>query len=308
MNYLTRLNFFPEIKITNRNIPLYLKFLSFIVLTGVYYLLALWIPCNGFFCWDWIYVFSKDLIPGFYPPWTGPIVTVLNYPLLIGLTMAAVSLAAFMRAKSLFSLFCVFLCLPVLWVIFLGQLEGLVVLGLIGLPWLAPLALLKPQVSAFAFLSNKKYIIALLIVLVLSMVIWGFWPLKMLSVNQFYAEGRYPQDISFGLWGFLPGLVLIWFSRGDMDMLMLAGSVMTFHLIPYNLLPVVPAVARLSKRSAGLAVLLSWTTFSSNWIGPIGWWFGWTFVFLIWICLAAQRYEHKKWATYLNRWVGYREN
>jgi len=217
-------------------------------------------------------------------------------------------MAAVLRARSIISLACVFLCLPVLWTIFLGQLEGLVVLGLLGLPWLAPLALLKPQISIFAFLAKRSSLIGLMIVLGGSFLIWGFWPAKMLMVNQYYAEGHYQQDISLGWYGLLLALPMLWFSRGDLDMLMLAGSVMTLHLIPYNLMPVVPAVARLSKRSAVIAVLLSWTTLSSNWLGPRGWWLGWTFVLFVWFCLASNRYEPNRWAIFWIKTFGIPKN
>jgi hypothetical protein len=253
LSIASHLDLFPKIKVTNRAFPLYINLLIFAIMTGLYYALARMIPCNGFFCWDWVYIFSVGKTGPFYPPWTGPILSILTYPILVGLPMAALSVAAFLRARSPFSLVCVFFCLPVLWTIFLGQLEGLVLLGLLGLPWLAPLALMKPQVSVFAFLAKKSSLIILIAVLLVSFLIWGFWPIRMLSVNQYYAEGRYVQDISLGLWGLLPALGMLWFSRGDVDMLMLAGSVTTLHLIPYNLMPVVPAVARLSKRSAAIA-------------------------------------------------------
>ena len=126
----------------------------------------------------------------------------------------------------------------------------------------------------------------------------------MLAVNQYYSEGHYQQDISLGWNGLLPALPMLWLSRGDVGMLMLAGSVITLHLIPYNLMPVVPAVARLSRRSAVIAVLLSWLTISSNWLGPSGWWLGWTFVLFVWLCLASQRYELNRWSFLWIRMFG----
>ena len=47
-----------------------------------------------------------------------------------------------------------------MWVIFMGNLDGLVLVGLLILPWGVPLALMKPQVAAFALLAKKKTIIA----------------------------------------------------------------------------------------------------------------------------------------------------
>jgi hypothetical protein len=214
----------------------------------------------------------------------------MTWPLLCGLGLAAVSLAAFKRARHPVSLVMTLLSLPVLWTLFLGQLEGLVVLGLLALPWLTPLALMKPQVSVFAFGARRSYLIGFFVVLLISLAIWGFWPAQMFAVNSFYAEGRYPQDISIGWWGALIALPLFWFSRGDMDMLMLAGAFMTPHLIPYNLMPVAPALARLRPGMAVLAWFCSWLPFSANWLGPWGWWLGWLYVALLWGNLAYDRY------------------
>jgi hypothetical protein len=112
----------------------------------------------------------------------------------------------------------------------------------------------------------------------------------MLATNQYYAEGRYVNDISLGWWGLLVALPLLWYSRGDLDMLMLAGVFATPHLLPYNLLPVVPAIARLRPRTAALLAVFSWLPLAANWLGPGGWWLGWVFIGLAWLFLAIKRY------------------
>ena len=245
---------------------------------------------NGFLGFDWVNVFSKGLLPPFYPPWDAYVIHWLTWPALIGLTLAATCLAILKRSRHPLSLALALLTLPLFWTLFLGQLEGLVVLGLLGLPWLAPLALLKPQVSLFAFGARRSYVLGLFIFLAVSLLIWGLWPARMLSANTYYAEGRYVQDISLGWWGAVVALPLLWLSRGDMDMLMLAGTFMTPHLIPYNLLPVVPAIARLRPGAAALVTLFSWLPLTANWLGPGGWWLGWVFVGFLWLSLAADRY------------------
>jgi hypothetical protein len=184
-----------------------------------------------------------------------------------------------------------FFCLPVLWTIFLGQLEGLVILGLVGLPWLAPLALLKPQVSIFAFGTKKQYLATLLAVLILSSMIYGPWWLRMLNAESYYGEGRYVQNIGLGWWGLPIFLATVWFSRGDIDMLMLSGCFITPHLIPYNLMPIVPALSRLRPLSALVGLGLSWLPIiTANSQGNWGWWTGWLFPVWLWANLAAQRY------------------
>ena len=240
---------------------------------------------------DWIHFYGKGMVPSFYPPWVSLIITTLTWSTLIGITLAGFTLAVLKRAVHPLSVAVAFFSLPLLWTLFLGQLEGIVLVGLLGIPWLVPLVLVKPQVSIFAFAAKRNYLLVLIIFLLLSLVIWGWWPLRTLNVEFFYEEGRYPQNIGLGLWGLPFALVALWFSRGDMDMLMLAGTFLLPHLIPYNLLPIVPVIARLKPWVAALAVLLSWLPMLANWIGPIGWWFGWLFVLFCWTCLAVKRYS-----------------
>jgi hypothetical protein len=290
-NFLSKLDLlFPEQKISARAWTPVQAAVLFLVLAVVFSLVGLFLPANGFVGFDWIKVFAPGKIPPFYPPWD-QYVSLLSWPLLVGLSMAGITMAALKRSVHIVSLLAVFLSLPVFWTIFLGQLEGLVVLGLLGLPWLVPIALLKPQVSVFAFLAKRTWMIALLIWIAISMVVWGFWPARMLAVNSYYAEGRYVQDIAIGWIGIAAALPLLWFSRGDMDMLMIAGAFLTPHLIPYSMLPFTPAVARLKPLPAVVAAFFSWLPFSSNWLGPRGWWLGWLFVLWLWVCLAWRRYR-----------------
>lgn len=90
--------------------------------------------------------------------------------------------------------------------------------------------------------------------------------------SRVYSAGRYVQDIALGWWGLPLALPLLWWSRGDMDMLMAGGVFASLHLLPNNLLPIVPAIARLSPRAVALACIFSWFPFLANWIGPAGWW------------------------------------
>ncbi len=290
---------FPEIEVGSRRIPLPTGLLVFAVLTGLFSLLGFVLPADGFIGFDWVNFFGQNRIPPFYPPWALLVTHPLTWPLLIGLTLASFSLAVLLRSVSPFSAAISFFSLPLLWTLFLGQVDGLALLGVIGLPWLVPLALLKPQVSIFALGARRSYLVALFVFLMLSLIVWGLWPLKMLMVNSYYGEGRYAQDISLGLWGAPLFLATVWFSRGDVDMLMLSGSFVTFHLIPYNLLPLAPAITRLRPRNALIGVVLSWLPFSANWLGPAGWYLGWLYVVWLWLNLAARRYPNVRALSWL---------
>jgi hypothetical protein len=292
-NFVSRLDFlFPQQDIFARQWTRIQTLVLFGVFAVGFYLVALFIPADGFIAFDWVHVFAPGKIPPFYVPWSR-YVSLLTWPLLISLSMAGITLATLKRSVHVLSTVAVLFSLPVFWTLFLGQIEGLVVLGLLALPWLTPVALLKPQISFFAFGAKRSWIVAFLIWMIISILIWGFWPAKMFAVNSYYAEGRYVQDIAIGWIGMIVALPMFWFSRGDMDMLMLAGAFMTPHLIPYSMLPFTPAVARLKPAAAFAACILSWLPFSANWLGPWGWWLGWLFVLWLWICLAIKRYRKK---------------
>lgn len=282
---------FPKCEIFNIKISPGKQFILFGILLFFFSFAGRILKPGGMIGFDWTQFYSQGIVPTFYPPWTQIIVNQLTWPFLIGLTLTGFTLAVIKRSVHPVSIAMAFFSLPLMWTLFLGQLEGIVLVGLLGIPWLAPLALVKPQVSIFAFGATKKYILVAIIFLLISILIWGLWPINTLNVESFYAEGRYPQNIGLGLWGLPIALVAIWFSRGDMDMLMLSGTFMLPHLIPYNLLPVIPAIARLNPKTAIIAVIFSWLPMAANWIGPIGWWFGWLNIIWMWGCLAYDRYS-----------------
>ncbi|WP_322794319.1 hypothetical protein [Bellilinea sp.] len=281
---------FPQQLIFKNHLSILQSVTLFAGLTLIFSLIGTMIPQDGFFAFDWIHFFGRDNIPIFYPPWTGIVVNFLSFPVLVGLTLASVGLASYLRSTHPLSMVAVFLSLPVFWTVFLGQLDGLVLLGTLALPWLSPLALLKPQVSIWAFGARKTYLLGFLITLLISFAVWGWWPELMFSVWTIHEEGKYVNDIAIGFWGLPLAVILLWFSRGDPDMLMLAGTFITPYLLPYNLIVVTPAIARLSPRSAWIACFLSWLPLSANWLGDRGWWLGWLFIFWLWLGLAGNRY------------------
>ena len=284
---------FPKREIYSHPLPFWQGALAFIGLTLLLSLTGLFLRPGGMIGFDWIHFFSTKVSPPFYPPWTTWVLQGLSWPLLLGLTLTAFGIASFQRARYRLSVALAFFSLPLLWTLFLGQLDGLALMGVLGLPWLAPLALIKPQVSLFAFGARRSSLLALVAVLVLSFLLWGYWPAQMLAHESYLAEGRYVNNISLGLYGLPLFLATVWASRGDPDMLMLSGSFITPYLIPYSFLPLTPAIARLHPAVAFIAVLLSWLPLSANWLGDSGWWLGWLFIAWTWIHLANARYRKK---------------
>jgi hypothetical protein len=265
-----------------------LKFTGGIVIFIVLYMLGSFIP-TGF---DWQVFFGAGRAPSFFVPWVHWILPFLNWSLVVALTLIALGWATWQRKGSLPTLFFVLTSLPTMWTLFLGQLDGLALLGLLIMPLGAPLALLKPQLTTFAMLKNRQWFIAAAILGIISVVIWGGWPLNLIARAGSEWKEIQPQDISLFPWSIPFVLPMLWLSRGDEDMLMSAGSLVTPLLVPYHFIVILPGLARLSLGWQFALWILSWMPLSANWIGPIGWRFGNVFSLILWFALWTQKRKH----------------
>jgi hypothetical protein len=183
----------------------------------------------------------------------------------------------------------VLLSLPTAWEIILGNVDGLVLLGLLMLPWGAPLALFKPQIAAFALLARKSSLVAGGITIAISLLIWGLWPLTLLHVGTPAWRADWPQDITLYPWGLILAIPLMWLSRGDEDLLMAAGSLGTPHLFPYHFIVLMPAMGRMRWYWAALTWVVSWLPLTANWLGPVGWHFGNLLSLCFWFGIYTNR-------------------
>jgi hypothetical protein len=241
-----------------------------IILFLVLYVVGTFLP-EGF---NWRLNFSRGVLPSWWVPWARPLISLLNLPLVFSLTLIAIAIHCYRRSKSFLPALLAVLSLPTLWSLFLGEVAGLPLAGLLCLPWAVPVVLLKPQLAAFALLSRRKWFLAACMWLLLSLVIWGPWPLDLLFVQSSEWKAMHPQDISLFPWGVLIAAPLMWFSRGDEDLLMAAGSFATPHLFPYHFILLMPSLARMSPPWMLGTWLLSWTPLLANWLGPEAWHFG----------------------------------
>jgi hypothetical protein len=269
-----------------------------VVLFGVMfvalYLFASLIPL-GFWGFDWYHFFGKGIAPGFFLPWTLDIVTRLSFPAIFALSILALVCRAWRYKASPATLAMVIASLPTIWVVlFLGNIDALTIWGLLLLPIGVPLVLLKPQVASFALLAKRKWIIAGIIWGIISLLIWGFWPQRFtLITSDPNWKADWPQEISLFPWGALLALPLMWFSRGDEDMMMAAGSLMSPHLFPYHFIVLMPALARMNRGWRILTWVISWLPLTATWLGPIGWHFG-NLLSLLSLCFWFGIYLNKK--------------
>ncbi len=223
---------------------------------------------------DWGIFFSQGRYPAFWMPWTKPIVALLNYPTIFAITVLAFAIRSYRYKPSYLAPILGFISLPTLWMFHLGNVDGLAALGLLVLPLGAPLVLIKPQVAAFALLAKKNSIIVTGIWVLISFAIWGFWPLNMLHLFTPEWNANWPQDITLFPWGLLIALPLMWFSRGDEDLLMAAGSLASPHLFPYHFIVLMPALARMRWYWMVITWVVSFSPLMANWWGEWAWHLG----------------------------------
>jgi len=240
------------------------------ILLILLYIVGTFIP-EGF---DWKMYFSKGILHPIWTPWTKWFISIFNYPIIFALSVIAIGLRVFKFKRSVIALALALLSLPTLWVFFMGNLDGLVLLGLLLMPIGVPLALMKPQIAGFAMLAKRSWFIAAVIWLIISLIIFGFWPKNLLMVVQPEWKMEWTQDISLFPWGLIAAIPLLYLSRGDEDLLMAAGSLATPHLFPYHFIILMPSLARMKWYWMIITWIVSWTPLLANYFGNWAWHFG----------------------------------
>src|SRR5512143_1504988 len=209
-----------------------------VIMAIVIAIVATFLP-QGF---DHKYVFSTHSVPVFFVPWTDGLLYLLPWPILVSITIMSLVIAIHRNGGSKWLIIPAVFSLPTIWVLFLGALEGVALMGLlllpyavpvrlieqfktrnrrwwlgllvlsvltiggaviisalqgpnyhignstilgsqpvIGLamallvPWVVPLALLRPQLVAFALLARRSWFVVGVLWMLLSVIVWGWW-------------------------------------------------------------------------------------------------------------------------------------
>ena len=276
-----------------------LKSPDFIKKTAIYFFLFIILYWIGSFLpegFDWKSSFKVGRYHPIWTPWTKPIIQLLapfGYGVIFSLSVIGISLRAYRYKQNTLPIFLALISMPTLWVFFIGNIDGLVLFGLLFMPAGIPLVLMKPQLAAFLLLAKRSWIIWGFVFGIFSLLIWGMWPLKLFMVVTPEWKSEWMQDISLFPWGLILGLPLLWFSRGDQDLLMAAGSLFTPHLFPYHFILLMPALARMKWQWMIITWLLSWTPLLSNWLGPSAWHFGNILSLCFWIGIFFEPKNNK---------------
>ena len=211
---------------------------------------------------DWIVGFAPEVLDDQYPPW----ITLLLRPLtalpprtglaiINGLSLSSAAVLCYRYGRLTFpetrvpAVFALLFALvnPIPWILlWLGQIEAIVMLGLISLPVGVPLLFAKPNIGPWSAISSRRNLLWMLVFLAVTLVLWGFWPDSIIAHTFIH---RIPHPISIG-WGSIHpavgvlGLVLVLFTSRDPLRLMAAGSLVSPFVMPYHYYVLLPALGR----------------------------------------------------------------
>ncbi len=215
--------------------------------------------------WDWYYWFFANRIE-FYPPWTSLLLSPLvQLPWRAGLSLVnsllLVALAVFVYRQALGEaiptrlLACAMALLtPQVFInLYLGSIEGLMLIGMLLLPPGAALVLFKPNLTGWVLLARRQWFIWGAGIGVISLVIWGWWPANMFS----WIEPLTEKSLAIGWYNLgwpiaVLGAVLLPFSGANPMRLLAAGLLLTPYLMPNHLYLLLPALGSVRgwKRAA----------------------------------------------------------
>ena len=269
----------------------------------VLYIAGMFFPV-GF---DWEHFFGQGRYPEFWMPWTKAVVEFLDYPSIFALTILSLGWRVYRNKPSLrvllAALFFTATSPITLWMLHLGNVDGLAMFGLMILPLGVPLVLIKPQVAAFAMLAKRSSLIFAVVWLLLSFVIWGFWPVTWLKFFTPEWDMEWVQDIALFPWGLIPAAILMWFSQGDEDLLMAAGSLASPHLFLYHFIVLMPSLSRMRYLWMFAAWVGSFLFLLANWYGDWAWHLGNLMSFFFWFGIYFSMPPEKRPKPGLPDWL-----
>jgi hypothetical protein len=156
---------------------------------------------------------------------------------------------------GLFAALLALLSPPVWYLLWDGQIDGLVLLGLLFLPWSIPLVLLRPQIIGWVLITRKKWALWMVVWLAASFLIWGQWISQSFSLSA--GSVAHPTAMGWNTLGWpvlLVGLWMILSSRGDPWRILAGAFLASPYVQPYHMTMLLPALGRVK----GWQRLLLW--------------------------------------------------
>jgi len=220
--------------------------------------------------YDWLTMFHANTATDvYYPPWTSivlwPLAELpwrLGLALINGITIAAVAVSTYHQGVldknpwRIPATLLAVLTLQVAIVLWLGHIDGLALLAILGLPWLAPVVSMKATFVGFGVFARKSWFITALVFGGLSLLLWPGWPATLASTLDF--RNTHPSAAGWAVTGWLPAalgvLMLAHSRRTDWLQITAAGSLLYPFLLPYHSLVLLPAFGALR----GLRLITAW--------------------------------------------------
>lgn len=224
--------------------------------------------------YDWLTMFHANTTTDvYYPPWTSimlwPLAELpwrLGLTLINGISIAAVAVSTYHQGVlknnpwRIPATLLAVLTLQVAMVLWLGHIDGVALLAVLGLPWLAPVVLMKATFVGFAVVARKSWFIAALVFGAVSLVLWPGWPGTLASTLSF--RNTHPSAAGWQVTGWLPAalgvLMLALSRRTDWLQIIAAGSLLYPFLLPYHSLVLLPAFGGLRGVRLVIAWLAAW--------------------------------------------------
>jgi hypothetical protein len=245
-----------------------LKNFAFILIGGLFISpLVGKLPLLGY---DWYYFFNSHN-PNFnittvnaYPPFTQYFIlplTKLDWRISLSIinsfTIVSIALLTYQGQKKYLPIILALINLPVFFLLFDGQIDGLTLLGVAS--GFIPFILIKPQVAIWSIFQNKRWVLWTAIILIISLFVWPMWPLYFKNALVFHPAdyGWYILGWPIGLIGFL----MLIGAGNDPFRLMAAGCLITPYLMPYNMAILVPIIGRAKGYRPFFIWAASWLMF-----------------------------------------------
>ena len=212
------------------------------------------LPLLGY---DWERLFYGGMLDQ-YPPWMIGLFAPFrllpfrwSLALLSSLTVVAIAVVTASQAKRVRweGLLAATLALltPIVWyLLWDGQIDGLVLIGLQFLPWSMPLVLLRPQILGWFLLTRRRWTLWMVVCLLASFLIWGWWIGERLVLSQ--GSVTHPTAMGWATLGWpilLLGIGML-LTAGWNPWRVLAGAfVASLNIQPYHIIMLSPALGRI---------------------------------------------------------------
>jgi hypothetical protein len=224
--------------------------------------------------WDWAMTFQNNdgLV---HPPYLHPTLAVLTWlpwrdslGLLNSLTLITLALAVWKHGGRFGTILFALLTPPLWMVLWDGQLDGLILLGIISEVPL--LVFLKPNIGPWSLFKHWGALALGAVFFLITLWLWSLWFLRLGNV----AFGH-PAAMGWGTLGWpilLVGLGMLLGAGPNPYRLMAAGCLISPYLMPYHFLLLTPALGAVRGYRQIMIFLSLWLTLLSLGLGG---WFRW---------------------------------